>query len=311
MPFSSPRSRSNAALLMGDLRVRVLMLTLIALLSFGMDAAWSAPTQREANCSWARPGHNPFMGDVVAAVDRYTDIPADARARLKVRMAKRDYDDIADIRRDSLQGRHSYDPAIRDMHFGTSQVCSTVSRSAWSPTQHERGLVYCEAGQCIIVPTVCRNVSRVTRHEPRAVAGAAAGAPEGELLFEPPGAGVPPATDGGGADAGAGPLGLGGGGAGPSFADAAGVPSIVAAAPPIVDGPGAPGGDASGPSAPPPFVAPPFVPTINPGIFVPSLPAVPEPSTWCLMLAGLLAVGARASIRRRRTAVDTIARTRR
>jgi len=27
----------------------------------------------------------------------------------------------------------------------------------------ERGLVYCDSGQCILVPTVCRNVSRITR----------------------------------------------------------------------------------------------------------------------------------------------------
>ena len=40
-----------------------------------------------------------------------------------------------------------------------------MTRAAWAPQTQERGLVYCEAGQCILVPTVCRNVSRITRAE--------------------------------------------------------------------------------------------------------------------------------------------------
>ena len=117
-------------------------------------------------CSWDRPGHNPFMGDVVAAVDRYPDIPAATRAKLKARMAARQYDEIATIRRDSIDGRARYAPEIRDMHFGQGQVCGTVTRARWTPQMQERGLVYCEDGQCILVPTVCRNVSRIQRLSP-------------------------------------------------------------------------------------------------------------------------------------------------
>ena len=40
-----------------------------------------------------------------------------------------------------------------------------MTRAAWAPQTQERGLVYREAGQCILVPTVCRNVSRITRAE--------------------------------------------------------------------------------------------------------------------------------------------------
>jgi len=150
-------------------------------------------------CSWDRPGHNPFRGDTVAAVDRYTDIPAPVRAALKQRMAKHQYDEVAAIRRDSIEGRYSYSE-LRDMHFGRSQVCRTVTRDKWAPDAVERGLVYCESGHCLIVPTVCRNVSRVTRAPlaPAAAAGpgAAAGgdggiaaAPQDELSFDPPAAG--------------------------------------------------------------------------------------------------------------------------
>ena len=114
-------------------------------------------------CSWDRPGVNPFMGDVVAAVDRYSDIPAEVRKKLKERVAKRAYDEMATIERDAIVGKATYEPAIRDMHFGAGQVCRTVTRKNWTEKMQERGLVYCESGHCLIVPTVCRNVSRITR----------------------------------------------------------------------------------------------------------------------------------------------------
>lgn len=116
-------------------------------------------------CSWNRPGADPFMGELPAAVDRYRDIPPEVRARLKARMEARQYDDLVSIRRDSIEGRAGYDygKTISDMHFGANKLCHSVSRDAWSPDMQERGLVYCESGQCIIVPTVCRNVSRITR----------------------------------------------------------------------------------------------------------------------------------------------------
>jgi hypothetical protein len=114
-------------------------------------------------CSWDRPGVNPFMGDVVAAVDRYRDIPKPVREKLKARMAARQYEDIAVITRDGVSGKADYSAEIRDMHFGQGTICRSVTRTRWSASHQERGLVYCEAEHCIIVPTVCRNVSRITR----------------------------------------------------------------------------------------------------------------------------------------------------
>ncbi len=141
--------------------------TITLLLSASGDAVAAAPLvprmERVDHCSWDRPGHNPFMGDVVAAIDRYTEIPTPVRMRLKQRMQARQYDDLVDIRRDEIRGRARYEPAIRDMHFGIDRVCRQVSRAGWTAQMHERGLVYCEAGHCILVPTVCRNVSRIER----------------------------------------------------------------------------------------------------------------------------------------------------
>ena len=138
-------------------------------LAFQAQAAAPLAAGRVASCSWDRPGHNPFMGDVVASLDRYGDLPADVRERLKRRMAARDYDDLVTIRRDAIEGKHYYEPRITEMHFGEGRVCNDVTRERWTAAMEERGLVYCDSGQCILVPTVCRNVSRIARR-PTAVA---------------------------------------------------------------------------------------------------------------------------------------------
>ena len=273
-------------------------MSLIATLALAVSAGSTLP-----QCSWDRPGVNPFMGDVVAAVDRYADIPAATREKLKARMKARSYDDIAVIERDAIRGKANYAPEIRDMHFGPGAVCSTVTRTKWTQTTQERGLVYCEDGQCILVPTVCRNVSRIRRlDKPTAVAPAqaanfASSTREGEatpLEFEAPAAGplAAPAE---------------------TFASASGVPTLGGSTSPAEGGlrlaggstpmtsaaPGGGGGSAVGlvdlgmPGLPPGRVSTAEAPL--PGD---SIPAVPEPGTWALIGMGLLVIILRARKRR-------------
>ncbi|NCT84513.1 MAG: PEP-CTERM sorting domain-containing protein [Comamonadaceae bacterium] len=262
-------------------------MSLIATLALAVSAGATLP-----QCSWDRPGVNPFMGDVVAAVDRYKDIPAATRDKLKARMKARSYDDIALIERDAIQGRASYAPEIRDMHFGAGSVCRTVTRAKWAPTTQERGLVYCEDGECILVPTVCRNVSRIRRVEKPAAAATpsmVASVRESEqapLEFEPPAAGpmAGPAPE--------------------SFATASGVPALAET--PSIGGIHPPGNPpAPGPGGGPGFVDP-GIPVLPPGR-VPTdtnppgegVPAIPEPGTWAMVALGLLVVVFRARQRRR------------
>jgi hypothetical protein len=124
------------------------------------------------------------MGDVVAAVDHYTDIPEPTRQALKEKMRLRKYDEIVLIKRDSIEGKSVYSSQIYDMHFGNGKMCQTVTRNKWSHTHQERGLVYCANNECIIVPTVCRNVSRIRK--PAATSGKS----DGPLLFDAPGTGM-------------------------------------------------------------------------------------------------------------------------
>jgi len=259
-------------------------MSLIATLALAVSAGSTLP-----QCSWDRPGVNPFMGDVVAAVDHYTDIPAATREKLKARMKARSYDDIAVIERDAIKGKATYAPEITDMHFGPGAVCRSVTRSKWTATTQERGLVYCVDGQCILVPTVCRNVSRIRRlDKPTAVAPAQAanvasstregGEDMSPLEFEAPAAG--PAPD--------------------SFASKSGVPALA-------DGGGAPGGNAPSPigthgGGMGPALVDQGMPALPPGAVKtaesrPELPldtpAVPEPGTWAMIAAGLLVIGLR------------------
>lgn len=115
-----------------------------------------------AACLWSSPGADPYRGPVGAALESYTDIPADVRQRLRARVERRQFDEVAEIRRDSIEGLDRYTD-LREMHFAGGRLCLTVDRSAWKPDHLERGLIYCEDEHCIIVPTVCNNVSRVTR----------------------------------------------------------------------------------------------------------------------------------------------------
>jgi hypothetical protein len=185
-------SRSSKSTLRPSSVIAVLLATCAAL-------AQAAPAPRAArmdfavaSCSWDRPGLDPFMGEVVPAIDRYVDIPTPVRQRLKERMQARRYDDLVDIRRDRIEGRHAYEPRITEMHFGTGKVCREVSRAKWTDAMHERGLVYCDSGHCILVPTVCRNVSRIVRAPERDAAAPGGEAASSEALaFDPPGAGVP------------------------------------------------------------------------------------------------------------------------
>jgi len=117
----------------------------------------------QPTCSWDHPGRNPYTGSTAAAIDRYTDIPEAVRSTLKRRIDEAQPDDNVNITRDSIGGKGQYNPAIRDMHFGTSSVCGSVTRSKWAADRSEPGAVYCVDEHCILVPKICGNVSRISR----------------------------------------------------------------------------------------------------------------------------------------------------
>jgi hypothetical protein len=129
----------------------------------GMNLIMSAvvATTVGAGCSWAHPGANPYRGDPQSALADFA-MSDDTRRQLHVLMAAHRYTDAVTITRDGIVGQHRY-ADLRLMHSGHGQFCQgQVDRSAWSPTHEERGLVYCVGETCVVVPTVCNNVSRLT-----------------------------------------------------------------------------------------------------------------------------------------------------
>ncbi len=253
-----------------------------------------------AGCSWAHPGANPYRGDPVQALADF-DMPEPTRAKLRSMMAGHRYTDVATITRDDIAGARGYTD-LREMHSGGGRVChGSVDRSAWSATRRERGLVYCADDACVIVPTICNNVSRVSRKPDRVAAlddgpidiEPAAGPPPPPATtpattppdaispqdFIPiPGGGgglpdtpaSPGAGGGGGSSASGFPIGGGsiGGGGGPCC-------DIGPIGPIVPVGPGEPGG-----------------PPVNPP------PAIPEAPTWVLLLSGLALIFGRRARRR-------------
>jgi hypothetical protein len=126
-------------------------------------AALAATLSVSATCSWNRPGVDPYRGDAATALEHYPDIPAAQRKVLLEKMTNGRPDDKVAIRRDAIIGDGRYDPAIRDMHFGKARMCGSVDRSRWTEQRSEPGAVYCADQHCILVPKICGNVSRITR----------------------------------------------------------------------------------------------------------------------------------------------------
>jgi hypothetical protein len=232
------------------------------------------------SCSWDHPGQHKYTGDVPAALDRYPEIPAEIRRRLKARMERHDYDDVVTIKRDAIVGRGTYEPQLRSMQFGSGTMCREVSRARWEPAHEEQGMVYCEDAHCVVVPSVCRNVSLIQRLQapPPAVIvpPVAVVPPEEELPFEPPGAIAPPG-------AAVPPLLT----AGPADTFEGGMPPPLGF-PPTFDW--FPGFAAFWPLMP----GVPFQQNVTP----PPTLAVPETGAWQLLLAGLAALAARRGWRR-------------
>ena len=256
-----------------------------------------------SGCSWAHPGANPYRGDPTSALADFA-MADDTRRRLRALMAAHHYTDVATITRDDIVGQQHYDD-LREMHSGHGQTChGAVDRSAWSDQVQERGLVYCAGDTCVIVPTICNNVSLVTRKPDEHAQAAeddgpidispsagpppmAATAPSNEdsgqatpeFLPAPPGDSGSSVDDnaGGGGTSGAaccfiGSGGNGGGGAGN----------------PIASGPtGTPGSSPTGPTGTPPVGS------------SPPVSAVPEAPASMLMLAGLAVLLALARRSRR------------
>jgi hypothetical protein len=110
-------------------------------------------------CDWNNPGADAFRGrgDVAAAIAAY-GYPGDLVRRIR----RIEPDDVVTITREGVVAEKGRAWGMRDMHFGRNRMCrGEVRRDAWPADREERGLVYCAGLQCVVVPIVCGNVSRI------------------------------------------------------------------------------------------------------------------------------------------------------
>lgn len=114
-------------------------------------------------CEW-NAGADRYVGSVPAAIAAY-GFPAATQAELIAQWEERRWADVVTIDRDSIRSRTAdYGPDMRQMNFGgKGRRCERVSRAKWTASHAETAIVLCADGECVAVPSVCSNVSRVTR----------------------------------------------------------------------------------------------------------------------------------------------------
>ena len=139
-------------------RVAVLALALMA-----VRAVAEPLSEPVTTCDWNNPGVNPYRGSPALAVLSYSAIPIWPRLVLASRIGRVTPTDYAMVTRGDIESLNgfSYSPQLTEMHFGGSKKCTLPDRSQWSPTRRELSPVWCFAGECVTMPRICNNVSRI------------------------------------------------------------------------------------------------------------------------------------------------------
>lgn len=130
-----------------------------------MIAAAIIASAAAVGCSWDHPGANPYRGPTVqsvkAAVARY-GLPVETQQLLIEKARTLDVTATVVITRDGITSQQGEASNLRDMHYGKGHICKgEVLRTRWTDQHAETALVYCARGECIAIPTICGNVSRI------------------------------------------------------------------------------------------------------------------------------------------------------
>jgi hypothetical protein len=229
------------------------------------------------HCDWTNPGSAPYRGDPAVAIGRLTEIPPAQRAMLAYRALKlSSYDDVIYVTATTVTsplGRAEYAPEIARMNFSDGRICDTITRP-WKPEHVETAIVFCEQNYCVARFEICRNWAIVRRVEQTKAPASAVREPGlfvADMRADAFGVPVQSATTADAPVMSATASGVDERGAQGSWApQSAGyaawyaIPAYAAYSEPL------PQGSVDAPAAP-----------------------VPEPGTWAILIAGLIAVAAR------------------
>lgn len=118
------------------------------------------------DCNWNTPGSAPLRGHGnVAIVIKAHGLRGEAEILEKIR--RMDPDGVVGITRDGIVSFNGAAVSgLRDMASAGNKVCvGPVKRDKWAPDHMEYAMVYCSttyANECVAVPPVCENLSRIT-----------------------------------------------------------------------------------------------------------------------------------------------------
>ena len=116
------------------------------------------------DCNWDTPGNAPYRAfgglHISKALDNYgfTDI---AKQVLLSKIVSMQNDATIFITKNDIISAFGTAANLRDMHFKNGMCAGTVSRNKWKDTDTQPALVYCHETDCVAIPVVCENISRV------------------------------------------------------------------------------------------------------------------------------------------------------
>lgn len=115
-------------------------------------------------CDWNNPGHEPYrqsgVNHIAKALDTYK-FSAKTRNELLWKIKSAQSDAVIFIGRDDIHSSYGTASNLRDMHSKKGMCSGPVQRDSWKVEHREPALVYCSYGQCVAVPVVCGNISKI------------------------------------------------------------------------------------------------------------------------------------------------------
>lgn len=112
-----------------------------------------------AVCEWA-PGSNRSMVDPVVAVARL-DMPEPTRAILIEKMKRHHFDDVVSIGWATVVSdthANSYSATLSNMNFAEGRICRGITRNAWAIDRVEKAIVYIVDGRAYGEAQACSNL---------------------------------------------------------------------------------------------------------------------------------------------------------
>lgn len=107
-----------------------------------------------ATCEW-NPGINRSIVSIETAAKR---VRPEDRSLIVSQFNAKSYNDVVEIRKNSITGTAQYSAVIRNMNFGTGRVCKVITRSKWKQKDVVSAIVFWINGRSYGYASACGNL---------------------------------------------------------------------------------------------------------------------------------------------------------